>query len=586
MQRSLPCSPFLGYVPRLTANWLGGATLASLALISPASAADQIFAWQFDPVRQQLTITLPPGAIPTYKIRADGRAILLRLPATRLGVGPTSGQYEGPVRQVHLIQIEPDQVEVTLELAMGVEAIPEQITLVALGGEPQTRWLFTALATEIQPAASSNQPSSPQMVVELPPIPADPNLHWPYQGIGRLSIAAANLMLPANLDSFNTLPESLAIDPFNLGLPSGEPVSVPTLAELDVAVGLTQVDLVPPRTSTLAVPELPLPETPSGPLTLPPPTQPPQLATIAENQPQPQEPLPTSAVIALPPPTETGDLVPAPVNPETSVARVTQAPGTVLPDAPATQEQPATAQPNPLTIEPPQPSAAIAANSVSPSAPQPAPVLIAAEQPIPFGQPLPGQPLSSPAAEPGERGLPPDILIASGTILELRYAGSEALILTPNLSVNQVLLLTQDLRDPITQGVIAPAGSQLIGQFETIRNHQQWISQMIILPTGERVPFPSTSDYLLGTPQVSGGSMILGSSVGALAMTLLGGFSGVGLLGGALMGATASLGMAPQTIVIEPNQIIYAQVMDDIPRTMPIALAPTPVHPWGTVPNW
>jgi ABC-type uncharacterized transport system permease subunit len=80
--------------------------------------------------------------------------------------------------------------------------------------------------------------------------------------------------------------------------------------------------------------------------------------------------------------------------------------------------------------------------------------------------------------------------------------------------------------------------------------------------------------------------MILGSSVGALAMTLLGGFSGVGLLGGALMGATASLGMAPQTIVIEPNQIIYAQVMDDIPRTMPIALAPTPVHPWGTVPNW
>ncbi|MEB3314535.1 MAG: hypothetical protein VKL98_10350, partial [Cyanobacteriota bacterium] len=295
MQRSLPCSAFLGYVPMLTA---GGAILASLALISPASATDQIFTWQFDPVQQQLAITLAPGVTPTYRIRADGRAILLRLPATRLGAGPTSGEYEGPIRQVHLIQIEPDQVEVTLELAMGVEAIPEQITLVALGGEPQTRWLFTTLVAEVRPAASSNQPSSPQMIVELPPIPADPNLHWPYQGIGRLSIAAANLMLPANLDSFNTLPETLAIDPFNLGLPSGEPVSVPTLAELDVAVGLAQVELVPPRSSTLAVPELPLPETASGPLVLPPPTQPPQVATIAENQPQPQAPLPESTVIA------------------------------------------------------------------------------------------------------------------------------------------------------------------------------------------------------------------------------------------------------------------------------------------------
>ena len=84
MQRLLPCSPYLGYLPLFTASGLGGGVLASLALISPALALDQIAAWQFDPVRQQLSITLPPQVTPTYKIRADGRAILLHLPATRL----------------------------------------------------------------------------------------------------------------------------------------------------------------------------------------------------------------------------------------------------------------------------------------------------------------------------------------------------------------------------------------------------------------------------------------------------------------------------------------------------------------------
>lgn len=589
MQRFLGCSPYLGYFPLLTASGLGGGVLASLALISPASALDQISAWQFDPVRQQLTITLPLQITPTYEIRADGRAILLHLPATRLGASSTSGQYDGPVRQVHLSQVEPDQVEVTLELAMGVEVTPEQVTLVALTGESENRWLLTALVAEGRASASPSPSSSPQMIVELLPIPADPNLNWPYQGIGRLSIAAANLMLPANLDSFNTLPETLAIDPFNLGLPSSEPVSVPTLAELDVAVGQAQVELIPATANPLPVPDLPQ-GTSTASLTLPPPSQPSLPVEVAQNQQEtPATPSPSSSFVSdLPSAPATVAAIPGPVNSEADLTVITQVPTAVLPDSTPPQEQAAAAlsQPDPLTIEPP--AAEIPAYSPSPSTPQPGsqPVLMAAEQPIPFGQPLPGQTLSSPVVEPSDRPLSPDILIASGTILELRYPGSEDLVLTPNLPLSEVLLLAQDLRDPITQGVIAPAGSQLVGQFETVGHHQQWISHMIVLPTGQRVSFPSTSDYLVGTPQVSGGSLALGSGIGALALTLLGGFSGVGLLGGALIGATATLGMAPQTIVIEPNQIIYAQVMDDIPRSIPIALVPTPVHPWGTAPNW
>jgi len=593
MQRLLPCSPYLGYLPLFTASGLGGGVLASLALISPALALDQIATWQFDPVRQQLSITLPPQVTPTYKIRADGRAILLHLPATRLGASPTTGQYDGSVRQVHLSQIDPDQVEVTLELAMGLEVTPEQVSLVALPGESETRWLLTALVAEAPASASPSPSSSPPMTGELPPVPTDPNLRWPYQGVGRLSIAAANLMLPANLDTFNTLPETLAIDPFNLGLPSGEPVSVPTLAELDVAVGQAQVELAPATVSSLPVPDLPQ-GTSTASLTLPPPTQPSLPVEDVQNQ---QEPLSTpspSSISDRPPAPETVAAIPVPVDSAANETVVTQVPTTVSPESNPSEGQAAPSQPqsqtqpqlDPLTIEPP--SAAITAYLPAPSTPEPDAnsVLMAAEQPISFGQPLPGQTLSPPATEPSDRPLPPDILIASGTILELRYPGSEDLVLTPNLPLNEVLTLAQDLRDPITQGIIAPAGSQLIGQFETVGHHQQWVSHMIILPTGQRVPFPSTSDYLVGTPQVSGGSLALGSGVGALALTLLGGFSGVGLLGGALMGATATLGLAPQTIVIEPNQTIYAQVMDDIPRAIPIALSPGSVQPWGTEPNW
>ncbi|HIK43663.1 MAG TPA: hypothetical protein IGR64_02130, partial [Leptolyngbyaceae cyanobacterium M65_K2018_010] len=219
---------------------------------------------------------------------------------------------------------------------------------------------------------------------------------------------------------------------------------------------------------------------------------------------------------------------------------------------------------------------------------EPEPVLMAAEASIAFGQPLPGASKAVEASPPpasGDRNLSPDILIASGTVLELRYTGSQPLTLDPNTRLNEVLILETEIRDPITNGVLAPAGSQLIGQFDNHAQNQQWVSQMLIVPTGQRVPFASTSEYLVGSPQVSGSRLALGTGIGALALTLLTGFSGVGLLGGAFLGATTVVGTSPQVVVIQPNQIIYAQVTQDIPRSMPIAAAPLAVAEWGTTPS-
>jgi hypothetical protein len=215
------------------------------------------------------------------------------------------------------------------------------------------------------------------------------------------------------------------------------------------------------------------------------------------------------------------------------------------------------------------------------------PMLMAAEEAIAFGQPLPAS-IKAVEASPsgaGDRPLSPDILIASGTILELRYTGTEPIRLDPNTDLNEVLVLETEIRDPVTNGVLAPAGSQLIGQFETHRENQQWVSHALIVPDGYRIPFASTSEYLYGTPQISGGGLALGTGAGALALTLLTGFSGIGLLGGAILGATTAVGIAPQQIVIQPNEVIYAQVTEDIPRSMPIAAAPAEAREWGTVPG-
>jgi hypothetical protein len=217
---------------------------------------------------------------------------------------------------------------------------------------------------------------------------------------------------------------------------------------------------------------------------------------------------------------------------------------------------------------------------------EPEPVLLAGT-PITFGQPLPAAGSKAVDAEPLNQAqpvpnsdVPPDVLIAAGTVLELRYPGYEPLVLEPDGDLNEVLLLENDILDPITGGIVAPAGSQLIGQFETNREAQQWTSRMLIVPSGARVPFTSQSEYMLGTPQVNGGRLALGTGIGALALGLLTGFGGIGLIGGAVVGATTMVGTAPQEVVLQPNEIIYVQVMESVPRAMPIAAGPDQSREW------
>ena len=561
-------------------------------------------------------------------------------------------------------------------------------------------------------AETATAPPDPEMVVELPVIPAaESGFEFSEEGQGRLSTHAANLMLSADIDSVDNLPETLPIDPFDINMAEAESVTVPGLDELDATVGsvaTVPTEPTPDSAASIALSEQPpttaneadstAPEAPSI-ATTPPgedtpataveaevtassvpsdttanPANPPAItvappvdAAATENDPdengettvatnpsttaQPAEqqtlagpqatapaaaaaaanvpevtaaPLPSpgsspplaesapeSDVVELPvvpaesgPASEvaSGDTDPSPEGAwvmaletlpqpqaETSSAAITQAPpvaDTVAGTAPSVAE----VSPSQNLLDVPELPSTDATDTVIPPRDTPSrEMVVAASNPINFGQPLPGAtgkavnaPTEPDVAPPANQEVAPDILIAAGTVLELRYPGNEPLVLEPGTNLNEVMLLENEIRDPITQGVLAPRGSQLIGQFQPNGTNQQWVSQMIIVPAGQRVPLASTSETLIGSPQVDGGRLAAGTGAGALALALLTGFSGIGLIGGAIVGATTMVGTSPQQVVIEPNQIIAVQVMENVPRAMPIAAGPDLSREWGT----
>lgn len=87
----------------------------------------------------------------------------------------------------------------------------------------------------------------------------------------------------------------------------------------------------------------------------------------------------------------------------------------------------------------------------------------------------------------------PDILLPAGTQLSLRYAGN-ALRLIAGSPQQAELLLRSDLRSP-TGNLIAPAGTPVIGRFETNDNGSRFIAQAIALQ-GRNIPFAAKSDIL------------------------------------------------------------------------------------------
>lgn len=193
----------------------------------------------------------------------------------------------------------------------------------------------------------------------------------------------------------------------------------------------------------------------------------------------------------------------------------------------------------------------IVAGSGAPSTPAP-------DLPAVNEAPSPSAPETVAIALPPQN---PDILLSKGTQFRLRYAGDAPLTLDGDQERQEVLLLQEAVLDAAGNVVLAE-GTQVVGRFETSRRGSRFFVQAVTL-SDRNILVTGKSDYV---SKKDSDDLLLGSGLGAIAGTVIGGFTGVGLIGGAVAGAaTTFFGSAP-TIVIQPGQILEVELAEDLYR--------------------
>jgi hypothetical protein len=140
---------------------------------------------------------------------------------------------------------------------------------------------------------------------------------------------------------------------------------------------------------------------------------------------------------------------------------------------------------------------------------------------IEFGQPLPTT--KPEALSMGGAGnlsqLSPDVLIPAGTLLKLRYPGENVLSLEAGTRRQEVLLLQEEIRDRAGK-LLIPAGTPILGRFETGSTGSRFITQAITLG-GNNLPLLAESNILGGNQQGWENQIIGNSALDALQPALV-----------------------------------------------------------------
>lgn len=479
-----------------------------------------------------------------------------------------------------------------------------------------------APATPAAPAA----PSLPDIAgaATTGAVRALPTTPDPFRGV---STDASELVAdePSDLDALP--PGQIPIDPFvdssqaSVSVPSLEEsdrtpapsVSVPAIADAPDAPPTSPSDQsstspalppnqVRPPGSEPATAAPPPPATTTPPITTPPPVAQTPTEVVAATSieiptipappdswyPQPDDAIADNEI--RPPraiaqsPAETEDIAPTemptievePVSampPPPAPVAVTDDPSASLP-APTDNDEglppppflaaPGNEAPGASSITPPPPLPATSApDSVRQEVPTipPPPTVIREDGTVPFGMPLPQSKAyegsSSPQSLSRLNSLP------VGTRMTLQYTGTEPLVLETPDPVYEVLTVAGNVHGPGGQ-LLVPSGAQVLGRFEGLHSSgRRFVAQTITIDR-DRLPLLAESDWIVGTADPDGVDVAITSSIGAAAITLLAGFSGLGLLGGAAAGAAVGYVSSPTLVVIEPGDLIHIEVVSDI----------------------
>jgi N-acetylmuramoyl-L-alanine amidase len=103
-------------------------------------------------------------------------------------------------------------------------------------------------------------------------------------------------------------------------------------------------------------------------------------------------------------------------------------------------------------------------------------------------------PLQRPSPLRPAAGQSESLLLPARTLLNLRYTGARVLDLEPGSPLQEVLLLEEEIRDSFGN-IVLPAGTQIIGRFDTNLRGSRFIAQGITL-FGRNLPLAAESDRL------------------------------------------------------------------------------------------
>ncbi len=174
--------------------------------------------------------------------------------------------------------------------------------------------------------------------------------------------------------------------------------------------------------------------------------------------------------------------------------------------------------------------------------------------------------------------VPQAVRIPSGTAIPVRYEQAQKILLSPNEPKPTPLTLTVAQNIVTSQGqVLIPAGSQVMGQLQTVAGGAQFVASQITLTNGQNMALSATSNVVNKTETVrkgaTTGKIIAGTVVGAGAAAAIAGVTGdrtikaEEVLGGAAVGALASVFLGRdrvELIAINPNTDLNLTLGSDL----------------------
>jgi hypothetical protein len=574
--------------------------LGTILTASPLQAAT-LTEWKFDPKTNHLEVTVKDGTTPRYFLVAQPARIVLDLPGTSIDTAKTQAVYSGAVRQIRVSQFQPGLTRIVLDLAPDVKLAAGQVKLQKTDN---SRWVLQPLI------ASSPVATSGQMPAALPALPSPKGTIAPLPASKPIASIAAPPLIAAPTQPALIKPalikpvaiQPVAIQPAPIAAPRNSAITAttpqPAIAPIETPMPPTPESAAAPIQSETSLPVAPNASSQTAASAIvsqsgktPSPTEIPATFAIV--------PVPAPATITVPPlqrssETSQPTIQPAIVMPSSqprsaqlspikAAPQTASAPQNLLNTA-SNLEIPTTlpglsATVPPTSVSPPPATPAAPTVTVPPLQPQPsstptvtvpplqpAPATVAPQFVVPTAPPANptqpsviefGQPLRSPQTEPRSST---GNLIPAGTILDLRYPGTQALRLQPGTPFQEVLLLQADIRN-LDGNVIVPAGTKVIGRFETTQSGSRFVAQAIALP-GRTVAIAAQSEPLAGSRKISQQNLAINSGIGALAGGVASG-SGIGAIGGAATAAAVTVFTAPKPATIQPGQVVPVKLLQD-----------------------